>query len=112
MPFFNKIFETIPSKFTVRVNIRFVETLVFEGWLKTADQLFTDKKTALPPLIYHIFHFEISDVKYEFKVQDEKNNLKYSEDKIYTAWLPETDLTKCWFAGEERLVYLWEPDEE
>lgn len=100
-----------PEKFVLNVRAELVETMFFEGWTKTGDQLFSDKKKQLPPLIFHVFHFKFHDHEYEFKVQDRDRTGKYTKKNSYPVYLTEDNLNVCWFEDEERKLYLREPDE-
>ena len=117
MKIIQAMFNKRPIEFSREVKVSFIETLTFYGQLtvKTGDQLFSDnfvKQSPVDELIFHVFNFEDNGVRYEFKVRDDKKKYQYSENTEYVAHLHSENVKAIWFEKEERIVYLWEPDDE
>ena len=112
MNILGRLFKKQPKEFDTDIYSEYVDTLVFEGWIRTADKLFTDEKTPINPLVFHVFNFCYNGRKYEFKVNDNKRRLKFRKTDKYLTYLNSSTLDKCWFNGRKRVVYLWKPDDE
>jgi len=101
-----------PKKYSEKVVVEFIETMYFRGYTRTADKLFTNETTELPPLIYHAFNYDYRGVKYEFKLRDDKEKEKFDVASKYEAYVNPDEPISCWFQKMELNGYLWEPDKE
>ena len=106
------LFSKKPRKYTEKVDVKFIETLYFGGYTRTADKLFTDEKTDLQPLVFHVFNYDYENVKYEFKLRDDREKIKFNADSEYEALVNPDEPVTCWFQKMEMKGYLWEPDDD
>jgi len=97
-----KIFRRRAKGYRWPVKLRYHRTLVFEGYSRTGDKLFTKERTPLPPLIYHAFGFALDATECEVWVKDDAKT-RFERGRFYRAYL-NGDGTYCWFHGQEALV--------
>jgi crotonobetainyl-CoA:carnitine CoA-transferase CaiB-like acyl-CoA transferase len=100
-----------PNGYGRRVDVRYDDTLVYEGYFATADKLFTKERTPLKPLVYHVFAFELDGVERVFSVRDDDRRLSFQKDGRYRAYL-NTGLDRCWLDGHEAAVRVRQADED
>lgn len=80
-----------PTGYGRRVNVRYEETRVFEGYLKTGDQLFTNERIAARSLVYHVLAFELDGLTREFLVNDNDRQMHLEKG----AHLPGLSQYRC-----------------
>jgi len=97
-----KIFRRRAKGYSRPIKLRYRDTLVFEGYSRTGDKLFTKERTPLPSLIYHAFVFALDAGECEIWVKDDAKT-RFERDRSYRAYL-NADGTYCWFHGQEALV--------
>jgi hypothetical protein len=100
-----------PKGYPRPVDVRWAETRVYEGHMKTADRLFTNERTPLKPLVLHVFVFELDGLEREFLAQDHDRELRVDEGRTYRAYL-NASLDRCWFDGREEVVRIRLPDDD
>ena len=103
-----KIFRRRAKGYSRPIKLRYHRALVFEGYSGTGDQLFTEERTQLPPLIYHAFVFALDADECEIWVKDDAKT-RFERGRSYRAYL-NADGTYCWFYGQEALVRHGEAD--
>ncbi|GAB2192067.1 hypothetical protein MAH1_36760 [Sessilibacter sp. MAH1] len=108
----SKLFPIKPKKYSAEIKAEFIETWYFGGYTRTADKIFTDEATPLPPLVFHVFNYEFEGVRYEFKMRDYKEKNSFSSGLSYQVFVNPSEPLTCWFHKQEFKGYIWEPDEE
>lgn len=106
------MFARKPDKFTEKTTAEFMDTLYFSGYIRSADKLFTEEKTELPPLIFHVFNYDFQGVKYEVKISDEDEKERFITNTEYEIFINPEEPTNCWLENRELNGYLWEADDE
>jgi len=104
------LFARKPNRYSVKAKAKFVETLYFSGYVKRGDQVFTDAKTDLRKLVFHVFTYLFQGVKYELKLSDDNEQCLFDAQLTYDIFIDPDVPIACWFNKQALKGYLWEED--
>jgi len=101
----DRLFRRYPPRYPVPIEACFDETLVYEGSIRTAADLF-DRSGArpLPALVYRAFIFEYDGRMLCFQVRDDERRMETVRGRRHRAYL-NTDASSVWFEGNEVRVF-------
>lgn len=101
-----------PSRFSCAVVAEFMETLEFEGYQRTGADLFTDRKTALRPLVFHVFEYDHDGDRYGVRVADRDREKTFVAGDRASLHVDPDNPRSCWFMGAEMKNYVYGPEDE
>jgi len=107
---FERLFRRVPASYVHPVTVRYEGTRWAEGYLRTGDQLFTDRVARRAgTLAAHAMIFELDGVPYRFIVPDNERRMRFTPGGHYRAYL-DAARDRCWFAGQAVKLYVRKPE--
>ncbi len=101
---FTSLFPKKPNSYIKEVYVTCSKTEFYSTYMKTDEQLFTNKKTEMSSDMYYVFNYEYETKRYLFKVLS-KGNSEYELYAKYQVCINPKSPEKIWFEHKELLGF-------